>query len=59
METQGTWSHNLLLDTFCSDQSLFAASEVVVKCHWLSLRGEGVCMCVVWGIQCQMSDSFI
>lgn len=45
METQGTWSHNLLLDTFSSDQSLFrclgGSREMSLAC----LRGEGVC----WG----------
>lgn len=38
METQGTWSHNLLLDTFCSDQSLFrclgGSSEMSLAGIW-------------------------
>lgn len=50
METLGTWFHNLLLDTFCSDQSLFGwlggscemslvgVGEVRVRaCVWLGV----------------------
>lgn len=41
METQGTWSHNLLLDTFCSDQSLFGC-----------LRGSReMSLALVWGVR--------
>lgn len=54
-----TQAHNLLLDTFCSDQSLFRCCrggfKVLLAGGW-ELR---TCMCVAGNIQSQVSDSFV
>lgn len=57
METQRTWSHNLLLDTFCSDQSLFGC----LGGSWeMSFAGVWEVRCVwfgVFNVRCQINLS--